>query len=122
MSDDNILPFIMTPTPAHASDSMIHRMSELDTMLLNAETILGNKPLNAAEVKEVLEHPLAAKLFRQFKAGSAILTKVEAYQIGNELNSLLGQVYDLHREMAAKIGEARETVQRLLTQIEDLQK
>lgn len=127
MSDDNIVQFPMAPCPDLMSDTDIHALSELETILggvrLNPETLLGNRPASAkfAERAETIpEHPLAAKLYRDFKAGSQIMTKTEAYKIGNELDSLLKQTLDLHAEMARKIAVARETVQQLLVQIEQL--
>lgn len=125
MSNDNVFP--MFPTPDHAGDR-IHEIYEggIDVAprrVTNAETLLGDKPLSfAAPAETIPEHPLAAKLYRDFKAGSQIMTKAEAYKIGNELDSLLAQQLALHRDMGVKIAEARETVANLLATIERLTK
>jgi len=44
------------------------------------------------------EHPMAARLFREYRAGSKIMTKIEAYAIGNEMNALLARVVELQQE------------------------
>jgi len=84
----------------------------------NAETLLGNRPYNLAEhvfdtaaamnrvTVERRKESTADWLYRRFKPGGAILTKLEAYRIGNELETL-------QRER----DEALATVQRLLAEI-----
>ena len=124
-------------TPEHASDSQIARLleapitnhekiAELTTSLrdakaLNPETLLGNRPYNlaqhvfdtAAAMNRVLverrKESTADWLYRRFKPGSAILTKLEAYRIAGELDT-----------QAVELAEARATIQRLLAEIAEL--
>ena len=124
-------------TPEHASDSQIARLLEApitnheklaeltaelrDAKTLNAETILGNRPFNLAQhvfdtaaamnrvTVERRKETTADWLYRRFRPGSAILTKLEAYRIAGELET-----------QAVELTEARETIQRLLSEIAEL--
>lgn len=66
------------------------------------------------------EHPLAAKLYREFRAGSNYLTKPEAYQIGNELDSQLARIRELEGQLAAALTAGRELVRKVRSSMESL--
>jgi hypothetical protein len=51
----------------------------------------------------VNEHPLAKKLYARFKAGSASMSKAEAYDIGNELDRLQARIFELEVQAAKPI-------------------
>jgi len=61
------------------------------------------------------EHPLAAKLYRRFKAGSDTMTKAEAYDIGNELDRM-------HRELICRRAKMDATQEKdeLMAHMESL--
>lgn len=71
-------------TPAHLSDDELENLIERG-MLPSART---TEPGHA-------EHPTASWLYRKWRVGGAILTKDEAYRIGNELDRLHARVLEL---------------------------
>lgn len=68
-------------TPNDCTDDTINRLWE------------GRQP-------EPPKHPMAEKLFREYHAGSRIMTKLEAYALGNELNANYARVVELQTENA----------------------
>jgi hypothetical protein len=54
------------------------------------------------------EHPLASKLYRQFRAGSGALTKDEAWDIANELDAQLQHIQELQQKLAAALTAGAE--------------
>lgn len=51
------------------------------------------------------EHPMASRLYRKFRAGSATMTKTEAYDIGSELDALLARVRELEAAGASLVKQ-----------------
>lgn len=60
------------------------------------------------------EHPLARKLYRQFKAGSQIMTKDDAWQIANELDAQLWRIQQLESELAVTKRAGAKLVQQVM--------
>lgn len=56
------------------------------------------------------EHPLAAKLYRDFRAGSKIMTKDEAWRIANELDAQLARIIELERAGAKLVKQVMGAV------------
>lgn len=68
-------------TPNDPPDATIHRLlGDEETARLVERGFLTAVPAE--------EHPLAKALFRDYRPGSAIMTKLKAYEIANELNRL----------------------------------
>lgn len=59
------------------------------------------------------EHPLAAKLYRDFRAGSKIMTKDEAWRIANELDAQLAEIIELRSAGAKLAREVKASVESL---------
>ena len=107
--------------PEDFTNTEINRMVEEGAPTLCAETVLGNRPYNLAQhvfdtaaamnrvTVERRKESTADWLYRRFRSGSAILTKLEAYRIGGELET-----------QAVELSEARATIQRLFAEIADL--
>jgi hypothetical protein len=63
--------------------------------------------------KTIPEHPMAKKLYREFKPGSKIMTKDEAYCLGSELDRLQARVTELEGAGASLVKQvlsARESL------------
>lgn len=45
------------------------------------------------------EHPMATKLYRKFKAGSAVMSKTEAYDLGSELDAQQARIRELEEQL-----------------------
>lgn len=84
-------------TPDNCSDDTINR-------LWDGGPVLPTK-VAEAEIADRPEHPMAVRLFREYRAGSRIMTKLEAYALGNEINALLARVVELQRENAKQRGQ-----------------
>lgn len=85
-------------TPAHLTDQ------EIEALIERGMLPQGTKPLYAAlSEPRASEHPTASWLYRKFRVGSAILTKDEAYRIGNQLDALAAYIHELE-EGLAEIG------------------
>lgn len=113
-------------TPNDASDSQIANLYDeipavepittqvrkLDPTLWPTH-VLGPVARPTETNAQTQEHPTASFLYRKFKAGSAMLTKDEAYRIANEIDRLANEsayliglgrsLSDLSQRMAASI-------------------
>lgn len=68
-------------TPAHLSDAQLEALVERG--LLPAAPY---PPVAPTTSPDHVEHPTSSWLYRKFKKGSAVLSKDEAYSIGNQLD------------------------------------
>jgi hypothetical protein len=82
--------FRMRPAPEMCSDETINQLVDAGFL---APTAPHSEPGSSA-----IEHPTASWLYRKFRVGGNILTKEEAYGIGNELDRLHRLVKELQRE------------------------
>lgn len=83
--------FPRSPRQCDLSETDLHNLVEYGLIPDTAQY-----GLTASELKD---HPRAARLFRQFKAGSDTLTKTDAYEIGNELNRQAARIRELEAEL-----------------------
>jgi hypothetical protein len=84
-------------TPKHMTDEDISNLVELGLL----------------PAKMIPEHPMAKKLYRDFKAGSKTMSKDEAYHIGSELDRLQARVAELEGAGASLVRQvlsARESL------------
>jgi len=84
-------------TPLHPRDRTIHQLYEGGPILPTAVPLSARSTEpNAATV----EHPTASWLYRKFKPGSAILSKIDAYRIGNLIDEQAARIKELQTELA----------------------
>jgi hypothetical protein len=84
-------------TPKHMTDEDISNLVELGLL----------------PAKMIPEHPMAKKLYRDFRAGSKTMSKDEAYHIGSELDRLQARVAELEgagASLVAQVLSARESL------------
>lgn len=84
----------MALTPERLNDSEIANLVER-----------GLWPADLSPPKTIKEHPLATWLYKRFKAGSGMITKHEAYDIGNALDSQQHEIAEL-KETVRLLKEA----------------
>lgn len=97
----------MYQTPKDCPQEELARLLDDGAPVLNAETILGNKPTPDMLREIAVTHETTAQwLFRRFRLGSITLSKPDAFRIAGEIERL-----------RSERNEALDTIQRLVKEI-----
>lgn len=112
----------MKPAPDQMSDTNIHRLfgdkfkqaGQINlAMLPGLGAALKGDKIASMPANEKEEHPAAKWLYRRWKAGSATLSKSDAFYIGNELDALYARVRELEKaggSLVRQVLSARESL------------
>lgn len=95
-------------TPMHMTDEDINNLVE--------------KGLLAEPVKAIDEHPLSTWIYKHFKAGSNVLTKPKAYDIGNTLDAQFARIRELEEQVSMLQAAGGNLVRQVMSARESLGK